>query len=113
MEISNNKICPLSMRPCKEHFCAWWHGLAEDCAVPILAGVLADSGAIDHTMDYKELIEYLRTTAACGNACYNCSRCTDAATAIESLLAEREAAIEKILKLQKNIAECSSRSKTM
>lgn len=44
METSKNKICPLSARPCKEHLCAWWHGLAEDCAVPILVGVLADIG---------------------------------------------------------------------
>lgn len=44
MESSKSKICPLSMRPCKEHSCAWWHGLAEDCAVMLLAGMFADKG---------------------------------------------------------------------
>lgn len=48
METSKNKICPLSARPCKESSCAWWHGLAEDCAVVLLAGMFADSGSISH-----------------------------------------------------------------
>lgn len=42
MESAKNKFCPLSTRPCKEDSCAWWCGFAQDCAVPLLAGMYAD-----------------------------------------------------------------------
>lgn len=44
-------------------------------------------------MDYKELIKYLHGTARCCDGCYACEQ---AATAIEMLLAERDAAVKDL-----------------
>lgn len=60
-------------------------------------------------MDYKELIEQLRDENNCDVLDY----IDDAATAIETLLAEREAAIEGLLEMGKVIADCSERLKRM
>lgn len=50
--------------------------------------------------DYKELIEELRMVASCGiGECYDCSQCVKSATAIETLLAERDAAINLLRKI--------------
>lgn len=48
-------------------------------------------------MDYKELIEELRMVASwkCSD-CYDCNQCIKAANAIETLLAERDAAVEML-----------------
>lgn len=48
METSRGKICPLmnmnAFSPqCIESQCAWWCGFAQDCSVPLLAGMFADS----------------------------------------------------------------------
>lgn len=43
-------------------------------------------------MDYKELIDELRMVASLDSDCYDCNQCVKAATAIETLLAERDAA---------------------
>lgn len=43
METAKDKVCPMSGRPCKEEACAWWCKFAKDCAVPLLAGMFADS----------------------------------------------------------------------
>lgn len=40
------KLCPISMNQkadCIGPVCAWWCKYANDCAVPVIAGVLADS----------------------------------------------------------------------
>lgn len=42
-ETVKDKICPLTHALCKEAHCAWWCGFAQDCAVPLLAGMFADS----------------------------------------------------------------------
>lgn len=42
-------------------------------------------------MDYKELIDILRYTASEGDVCRECPQCIEAADAIETLLAERDA----------------------
>ena len=47
-------------------------------------------------MDYKELIEELRMVASWDGVCCDCNHCIDAATAIETLLAERDAAVEDL-----------------
>lgn len=43
----NTKVCPLRMRYaypyCLGEECAWWLDVPEDCAFPVMAGVLADS----------------------------------------------------------------------
>lgn len=50
MENSEGKICPLisiaytaTTVKCKAEQCAWWRTNAQDCAVPLLAGMFADS----------------------------------------------------------------------
>lgn len=44
METSKNKICPLLKdRDCIENSCAFWCDFAQDCSVPLLAGMFADS----------------------------------------------------------------------
>lgn len=47
MESSKGKFCPVISTDgyyvCKESGCAWWCGFAQDCAVPLLAGMFADS----------------------------------------------------------------------
>lgn len=43
METAKDTICPLSGKPCKAEACAWWCKFAKDCAVPLLAGMFADS----------------------------------------------------------------------
>lgn len=49
MGTSKGKICPILSGPstdwedCRESKCAWWCGFAQDCAVPLLAGMFADS----------------------------------------------------------------------
>lgn len=47
-------------------------------------------------MDYKERIEYLRAVPWRKNHCYGCQACEDAADIIETLLAERDAAVEDL-----------------
>lgn len=42
MESAKNKICPIAGRVCEEEKCAWWCSFAQDCAVPLLAGMYAD-----------------------------------------------------------------------
>ena len=46
-------------------------------------------------MDYKDLIDTIRTviSSKCSD-CYNCEECIEAIAAIETLLAERDAAIK-------------------
>lgn len=47
MEGSKGKFCPVISTDgyyvCKESDCAWWCGFAQDCAAPLIAGILADS----------------------------------------------------------------------
>lgn len=47
-------------------------------------------------MDYTELIEELQMVASLAGVCYDCNQCLKAATAIEALLAERDAAVAEI-----------------
>ncbi len=48
-------------------------------------------------MDYKELIDELRMVASWNiSDCYDCNQCVKAATAIETLSAERDAAVEDL-----------------
>lgn len=42
-EREEKKTCPMSGKLCNTHFCAWWCDWAQDCAVPLLAGMFADS----------------------------------------------------------------------
>lgn len=44
-------------------------------------------------MDYKELIEELRMVASWDGICYDCNQCVKAAAALETMLAERDAAV--------------------
>lgn len=43
METAGGKLCPIRKKTCNEASCAWWCGFAGDCAVPLLAGLIADS----------------------------------------------------------------------
>lgn len=43
MESAKGKICPMMNDFCMEKKCAWWCSWAQDCAVPLTAGILADS----------------------------------------------------------------------
>lgn len=47
MEGNSEKICPVISTDdyylCKGEKCAWWCSFANDCAVPLLAGMFADS----------------------------------------------------------------------
>lgn len=43
MESAKGKLCPMTGATCTETACAWWCGWAKDCAVPLLAGMFADS----------------------------------------------------------------------
>lgn len=43
METAKDKICPLNSEVCKTTDCGWWCVFAGDCAVPLLAGMFADS----------------------------------------------------------------------
>lgn len=37
------KVCPVRGRECIGERCAWWCEFADDCSVPLLAGMFADS----------------------------------------------------------------------
>lgn len=47
METGKEKFCPVISTDgyckCRGAECAWWCGFALDCAVPLLAGMFADS----------------------------------------------------------------------
>lgn len=43
MESAKGKICPMIGKTCAEDKCAWWCDFGQDCAVPLTAGILADS----------------------------------------------------------------------
>ena len=43
MESARGKICPINGGMCCTQACAWWCHFAQDCAVPLIAGILADS----------------------------------------------------------------------
>lgn len=43
MESTKDKFCPITRQKCKAEKCGWWCGWAKDCAVPLLAGMFADS----------------------------------------------------------------------
>ena len=43
METSRDKICPISKELCLCELCSWWCNFGHDCAVPLIAGILADS----------------------------------------------------------------------
>ena len=43
MESAKGKMCPLIGKICTEKKCAWWCGFAQECSVPLTAGILADS----------------------------------------------------------------------
>ena len=43
MESAKGKLCPMTGATCTETACAWWCSFAQDCAVPLIAGILADS----------------------------------------------------------------------
>lgn len=43
MESAKGKICPMTGKTCAEDKCAWWCEFGQDCAVPLTAGILADS----------------------------------------------------------------------
>lgn len=68
METSKEKICPLSLSgevwtACVEAECAWWCGFAQDCAVPLLAGMFADSDVCKTAFcepPYPESLEEIR-----------------------------------------------------
>lgn len=58
-------------------------------------------------MDYKELIDELRMVASWNiSDCYDCNQCVKAATAIETLLAERDAAVKIISRGEKRCRAC-------
>lgn len=60
MESSKGKICPFSYASdfpdeiCHESQCAWWCSFAGDCAVPLLAGMFADSDACNTHFNQNE-----------------------------------------------------------
>ena len=51
METSKEKFCPVistdGYYKCKGPECAWWCGFAQDCAIPLMAGMFADSKVCD------------------------------------------------------------------
>ena len=53
MENSIDKFCPLRGCKCNPDDCAWWCDFAKDCAVPLMAGMFADS-EICNTVFCKE-----------------------------------------------------------
>lgn len=58
METSKNKICPLLKdRDCIENSCAFWCDFAQDCSVPLLAGMFADSSVCNTVFDKQIKLE--------------------------------------------------------
>ena len=52
-------------------------------------------------MDYKDLIDTIRTAVSCRESdCYNCEECIEAVAAIETLLEERDKAQSDLLDIQ-------------
>lgn len=56
------KVCPMMIGKkanplCIGECCAWWCRFAEDCAVPLIAGILVDSSicnnVFDNTLPYE------------------------------------------------------------
>ncbi len=50
------KVCPLCLGggircKCLKERCAWWLPFANDCAVPTIAGILADSTICQNTFE--------------------------------------------------------------
>lgn len=43
METARGNLCPLTMQECMVERCARWCTFGEDCAVPLLTGIMADS----------------------------------------------------------------------
>lgn len=54
MESAKNKMCPMTGKICAENKCAWWCSFAEDCSVPLTAGILADSDINRISWNHKE-----------------------------------------------------------
>lgn len=59
-----NKVCPImcaganqSVCYCIGRDCAWWCEFAEDCSVPLIAGILADSSICQNGWNNPELWE--------------------------------------------------------
>lgn len=38
-----SKFCPMLKESCIKEQCAWWLSFANDCALPVATGILADS----------------------------------------------------------------------
>lgn len=43
METAKGKTCPVMGGKCRGDECAWWCSWGQDCAVPLLTGMFADS----------------------------------------------------------------------
>lgn len=41
--MEKGKICPLTREECAGDLCAWWCAFGDDCALPLLACIMADS----------------------------------------------------------------------
>lgn len=59
MESARGKVCPFKTHNvvnifCDEASCAWWCSFAKDCAVPLLAGMFADSNACNNIFENGE-----------------------------------------------------------
>lgn len=56
------KVCPMLIGKkanplCIGEYCAWWCKFAEDCSVPLIAGILADSSICQNGWNNPELWE--------------------------------------------------------
>lgn len=75
METARSKRCPLTGSMCRTKFCAWWCGFADDCAVPLLAGMFADSPThIDRETLAAEWKDSYKSGVHAGDG-YVCSFC--------------------------------------
>lgn len=51
MEKCTDKICPIRNDTCTKD-CAWWCEFGRECAVPLLAGMFADSDICRNVFDW-------------------------------------------------------------
>lgn len=52
--MEKGKICPLTRGKCTGDLCAWWCAFAKDCAVPLLACIMADSSVCQNVWEKED-----------------------------------------------------------
>ena len=50
----NEKTCPIKNNACIKDKCMWWCNFANDCSIPLLAGMFADSSVCNNVFETIE-----------------------------------------------------------